>query len=268
LQLLSEIFVLLQRALPLTDEELHDPSGPWLLGLLKGHLKEISGLGLVPSEQPSPRRLLEDELKVAGNESLGKWVARSAWELQAHIPTIEAAVRPQRELATQRRRAMLAAPFRQPVGRLGDNPADVADELHGAFHASMIIAYAQGMALLSAASEHFSFRLDLPKVSRAWRGGTWLRTGLLDDITTALQITPALPGLLSDDDLSEQVMSCQEKLRRSVSRAHELDTDVPALLASLDYLDSNRAAWLPANLIQAPPASRCPSQELDHAAAR
>jgi 6-phosphogluconate dehydrogenase len=75
---------------------------------------------------------------------------------------------------------------------------------------------------------------------------------LLDDISTALQATPDLPGLLSDDDLSERVMASQENLRHAVWRAHELDTPVPALLASLDYLDSNRAAWLPANLIQVP----------------
>ena len=73
---------------------------------------------------------------------------------------------------------------------------------------------------------------------------------MLDDITTALETTPGLPGLLSDDDLSERVMACQENLRHAVWRAHELDTVVPALLASLDYLDSNRAAWLPVNLIQ------------------
>jgi 6-phosphogluconate dehydrogenase len=76
---------------------------------------------------------------------------------------------------------------------------------------------------------------------------------LLDDITAAFQATPGLPGLLCDADLSEGVMACQESLRHAVWRAHELDTLVPALLASLDYLDSERSAWLPVNLIAAPP---------------
>jgi 6-phosphogluconate dehydrogenase len=67
-----------------------------------------------------------------------------------------------------------------------------------------------------------------------------------------LQRTPNLPGLLSDDDLSEGVMARQENLRHAVWRAHELDASVPALQASLDYLDANREAWLPVNLIQVP----------------
>jgi 6-phosphogluconate dehydrogenase len=75
---------------------------------------------------------------------------------------------------------------------------------------------------------------------------------LLHDITTALQSAPDLPGLLSDDDLSERLMAHQENLRQAVWRAHELDTSAPALLASLEYLDSNNAARLPVNLIQAP----------------
>jgi 6-phosphogluconate dehydrogenase len=48
-------------------------------------------------------------------------------------------------------------------------------------------------------------------------------------------------------------MARQENLRHAVWRAHQLDTVVPALLASLDYLDASREAWLPVNLIQVPP---------------
>jgi len=48
-------------------------------------------------------------------------------------------------------------------------------------------------------------------------------------------------------------MARQENLRHAVWRAHELNAVVPALLASLDYLDASREAWLPVNLIQVPP---------------
>jgi 6-phosphogluconate dehydrogenase len=116
-----------------------------------------------------------------------------------------------------------------------------------------MITYAQGVSLLMAASQQWGFRFNIHEITRAWRGGTHLRTSLLDDITTALQATPDLPGLLSDDDLSEGLMARQENLRHAVWRAHELDAVVPALQASLDYLDASREAWLPANLIQVPP---------------
>jgi hypothetical protein len=57
-------------------------------------------------------------------------------------------------------------------------------------------------------------------------------------------------------------MAGQENLRHAVWRAHELDTSVPALLASLDYLDFNRRAWLPVNLVQAQPASQRRSPQM------
>jgi len=249
LQLLSETFDLVQRTLRLTDEELHDAAGAWHLGVLNGYLMEISGRDFQPVEKPAPRLLLQERLESARHDPQGKWVAQSAWELEVPVPTIEAAVGAQRVAVTERRQALLAAPFRQPVGRFGNDPESVLDELHGALDAAMMITYAQGMALLIAGSQHLGFQFNLHEISRAWRGCTHLRTSLLDDITTALQATPDLPSLLSDDDLSQVVMARQENLRHAVWRAHELDTPAPALLASLDYLDANREAWLPANLI-------------------
>ncbi len=255
LQLLSESFDLLQRSLLLTDEELHDPSGACHIGVLNGHLMDISGRLFDPVDKQAPPLLVENSLASARSAALGTWVAQTAREWGVLIPTIEAALETQHAAASQRRQALLAAPFRQPFGRLGDDPESVLDGLHGALRAAMMISYAQGFALLIAASKHLDFQFDLGEISRAWKGCTRLRTSLLDDISVAFQAMPDLPDLLADDDFSQNVMAFQENLRQAVWRAHELDTVVPAFLASLDYLDSDRAAWLPVNLIQAPPRS-------------
>jgi 6-phosphogluconate dehydrogenase len=45
-------------------------------------------------------------------------------------------------------------------------------------------------------------------------------------------------------------MAHQEFLRHAVWRANELHTVVPAMLAAVDYLDSLKDSWLPANLDQ------------------
>jgi 6-phosphogluconate dehydrogenase len=252
LQSLAETFELLQRALLLTNEELHEALGAWHIGFLKGYLMEIAGQAVEPPDDHTPRMVLEEKLKSAQNDCLGRWAAQSAGELEVIVPTIEAAAGPHCAAVTSRCKALLATPFRQPVGRFRDDPESVLEELHGAFQAAMIITYAQAMALLAAASDNFSFQFRLHEISRAWRGCTRLRNTLLDDITAAFQTTPNLRGLLSDDDLSERVMSCQESLRHAVWRANEFDIPVPALLGSLDYLDSNREAWLPVNMIQVP----------------
>ena len=77
-----------------------------------------------------------------------------------------------------------------------------------------------------------------------------IRAALLEEMASAIRATPHLPNLLDDDDLSGKVMEQQERLRHAVWRAGRLQTPVPALMASLDYLDSYRGAWLPVNLIQ------------------
>jgi 6-phosphogluconate dehydrogenase len=256
LQLLSECFDLLQRTLLLTDEELRDASGAFRIGVLNGYLMEVSGRVFEPVNRQRPRLLLEEKLAFAKSDLVGGWLTLSAGELGALIPTIEAAVETQYLAAVGQRQALVAAPFRHPVGRRGDDSESVLDELHGALHAAMMITYAQGMALMIAASQQHGFQFSLHEISRAWRGGATLRTTLLDDIAAALQATPDLPDLLCDEDLSEKVMASQECLRHAVWRAHQLNTVAPALLASLDYLDSNRRAWLPVNLIQ---VSRTPA---------
>jgi 6-phosphogluconate dehydrogenase len=65
-----------------------------------------------------------------------------------------------------------------------------------------------------------------------------------------MRATPNLRNVLGDEDLSERVMAHQEYLRHAVWRANESHTVVPAMLAAVDYLDSTREAWLPANLVQ------------------
>jgi len=239
----------------LTEQELHDASGALHLGVLNGHLMEICGRVVDPVDRFTPQLLLREQLASARSDALGRWVAQSSLDLETPVPTLEAAVAIERVAMTERRQALLAATSRHPVGRFGDDRESVLDELNGALQAAMIITYAQGLALLNAASNQLGFRFKLHEISRAWRGCSHLRVSLLDDITTALERTPDLPGLLSDDDLSDRVMACQENLRHAVWRAHEFDTVAPALLASLDYLDSNRAAWLPTNLMQIPRGS-------------
>jgi len=252
LQSLAETYELLERTLPVADMELDDSSGAWHIRVLNGYLMEIYGRGVEPAAQQEQRQLLEQKLESARNDALGRRAAESALELKVPAPTIEAATGTERVVESERRQALLATPFRQPVGSFGDDPVSVLEELLAAFEAGMMISYAQAIDLLAAASEHFGFQFQLHEITRAWRGCTRLRTALLDDITTALQTTPDLPGLLADDDLSEKVMARQENLRRAVWRVREVDTPIPALLASLDYLDSTRTAWMPANLIQVP----------------
>jgi 6-phosphogluconate dehydrogenase len=252
LELLSETFDLTRRASRLSNEEMRHAPGAWQAGAFEGYLMEIGGRVFEPAGDRTAGPLLARKLEAARQDPQGGWMARSALELEVSIPTIDAAVGTLAVGPQERQRALVATPSRQPAGRVRDDARSVLDELLGAMQAAMIITYAQGLALLAAASKHHGFQYKLDDLCRAWRGCAPLRAALLEDMAIALETTPELPDLLSDEDLSEKVMARQESLRRAVWRAHKLGTLAPALLVSLDYLDSNRRAWLPFNLIQVP----------------
>ena len=120
-----------------------------------------------------------------------------------------------------------------------------------ALFAGTIITYAQGLAVLKAASEKYGYGLDLSAVARIWRGGCIIRAAVLEDIRGAYHNQPGLPNLLLDPELGKKVMAHQEDLRLVVVAAVQLGLPAPGLMTALAYLDAFRSVWLPANLIQA-----------------
>jgi len=252
MQLLTETFVLLQHFLLLTDEELYDPQGSWHIGLLNGYLAEVAGSVAELEKQQTPWLPIKQGLEPCENNIVARWAIRSARELGVRIPTIEAAAGIGRVAEMEQQKSIWDLAFRRPLGPFVDDPESVLEGIYEAFQAAMIITYAQAAALLTAAPKIFGFQFQPHETLRAWKGCVRLRARLLEDIASAMQATPDLPGLLADDDLSERVMAGQEKLRHVVWRACELDLPVPSLMAALDYLDSSKTAWLPVNLIQVP----------------
>jgi 6-phosphogluconate dehydrogenase len=249
-QLLSEAFELMKATLLLTDQELDAVPGAWHKGVLNGPLMEISGCLANPRDGQTGRLQLADRLERARTDETARWIAESARELEVETPSIDAALGMQSSTTLERQRAMVSCPFRQPRGHFGDDPESVLDELHRALCAGMIITYAEGFAVLDAALLKHGFQFEPRDIVRVWRGCPTLSTTVLDDIAEAMRATPSLRNLLADDDLSDKVMAHQEYLRHAVWRANELNTVVPAMLAAVDYLDAQKDAWLPVNLIQ------------------
>ena len=132
----------------------------------------------------------------------------------------------------------------------GDRDALIQD-VRQALFAAKICSYAQGMALLQAASHEYDYRLDLAAIARIWRGGCIIRAGFLNDVSGAFERDPGLPNLLLDPYFTEAVESRQGALRQVVQTGVGLGIPCPGLSASLAYYDAYRTARLPANLTQA-----------------
>ncbi|MBC7257434.1 MAG: NADP-dependent phosphogluconate dehydrogenase, partial [Chloroflexi bacterium] len=112
-------------------------------------------------------------------------------------------------------------------------------------------SYAQGMALLKAASKEYDYGLKLGEIAKIWRGGCIIRARFLNDITAAYTRNPELTNLLLDPFFKEEILKRQGALRRVVQTAVGLGIPCLAFSASLAYFDAYRTARLPANLTQA-----------------
>ncbi|HWJ17424.1 MAG TPA: NADP-dependent phosphogluconate dehydrogenase [Geobacterales bacterium] len=251
MQLLAETYDLMKRGLGLSDDELREVYGTWNQGELNGYLLEITSRIFGKVDERTGKRLIDEILDVAKQKGTGMWTSQSAMELQVPIPTIDLAVAMRDLSVFEKQRETAGEIFHRPIPPFAGDRKAFLDKIGQALHAAMIVVYAQGMAVLAAASDTYKYHLDLETVARIWRGGCIIRAVLLDDIRMAYRNQPGLPNLLLAPELSIKVIAHEEDLRRVVCAAIELGLPAPCFMTALAYLDGYRSAWLPANLIQA-----------------
>jgi len=251
MQLLAETYDIMKRGLGLSDDELADVYTAWNQGELSGYLVEITSLIFRKADEATGDRLINVILDVAKQNGTGMWTSQSAMELQVPTPTIDLAVVMRDMSVLEKQRQAAQAIFQRPIPPFGGDRKTFLEQLGHAFYAAVTIAYAQGMAVLAAASEKYGYQLELETVARIWRGGCIIRAALLEDIRAAYRNQPGLPNLLLAPELAKRVAANEGDLRRVVSTAVELGLPAPGFLTAVSYFDAYRSAWLPCNLIQA-----------------
>jgi 6-phosphogluconate dehydrogenase len=251
MQLIAETYDLMKRGLGLSDGELHEFYAGWNQGELECYLLEITSHIFSKKDGKGGPRLIDEIRDVAGQLGTGMWTSQSAMELQVPVPTIDAAVAMRNLSVLEGERTTAGAVLQRPAPPFPGDRGIFLKQLSRALFAGAVITYAQGLALLAAASEKYAYSLDLSAVARIWRGGCIIRAAVLEDIRGAYNSQPRLPNLLLDPGMAGKLMAHQEDLRGVVSAAAHLGLPAPGLMASLGYLDGYRSSWLPANLIQA-----------------
>jgi len=251
MELIAEAYDLMKRGLGLTDDELSDVFEKWDGQTFHAYLLEITARIFRHVDEKTGKRLIDEILDEARQKGTGKWTSQAAMDLQVPVPVIDAAVamrdlsafKEEREAAS-RILAESSVEFKGPRHR-------ILEQLEGALYAATLIAYAQGMVLLQAASSAYEYNLNLSEVARIWRGGSIIRSALLEDIRTSLKSRPDVPNLLVEPQLYREAATRRDDLQAVVCTAASLGVPVPAMMAALAYFDGYRSAWLPANLIQA-----------------
>ena len=251
MQLISETYDIMKRGLKFNDDQLHEVYNTWNKNELNSYLMEITSNIFSKVDAKTNKRLIDEILDVARQKGTGMWTSQSAMELQVPTPTIDLAVA-MRDLSVFEKQLKNADRVLHRSEKKFDGDKNLfLTKLHNALFTAVIISYAQGMALLSAASDKYEYHLDLEAVAGIWKGGCIIRAALLEDIEAAFHANRNLPNLLLDPYLSKKVMENQEDLRFVVCQACELGIPVMGLMVSLGYIDAYRSSWLPANLIQA-----------------
>jgi 6-phosphogluconate dehydrogenase len=171
--------------------------------------------------------------------------------LGVSIPTIIAAVNSRIISSYKQERVAASKVLSGPTGKYQGDIKAFINMVRDALYCSKMCSYAQGMALLSAASKEFNYNLKLDELARIWKGGCIIRAGFLGKIQHAFISEPGLPNLLLAPEFKQTILDRQTAWREAIATAAKLGIPVPAFSASLDYFDSYRCATLPLNLTQA-----------------
>ncbi|QUY41843.1 NADP-dependent phosphogluconate dehydrogenase [Acaryochloris marina] len=252
MQLIAEAYDLLKNVLGLSHTELHEVFSEWnTTDELNSFLVEITAEIFTYVDPGTQQPLVELILDKAGQKGTGRWTVMSALELGVPIPTITAAVNARITSSFKDERVKAAEILTGPTATFSGDKQAFIGKVRDALYCSKICSYAQGMALMSAASKEFNFNLNLSEISRIWKGGCIIRASFLDKIKSAFADDPALANLLLAPEFRQTILDRQQAWREVMATAAQLGIPVPAFSASLDYFDSYRRDRLPQNLTQA-----------------
>jgi len=257
MQMIAECYDVLARGLQMDHGQCAATFREWNQGELASFLIELTGK-IADRKDSDPKTLeknpdayLLDAIRdAAGQKGTGKWTTIAALEAGVAIPTITAAVdarllssiKPEREAAFKASKKLIK---RKKKVKLS------AQEIATALYGAKIAAYAQGMKLIAAASEQRGYRTDIGSIPAIWRGGCIIRAVFLDRITAAFKKQPNLASLLVAEEFLPDIARTLPALRKVVAIASMAGFPVPALSASLSYIEGYTTARLPAYVIQA-----------------
>jgi len=248
MQVIAEAYAIM-RALGMSNPEMSAVFADWNSGRLESFLIEITA-EILAAESPDGGAVLDVILDSAGQKGTGRWTAMYGFELGQPISMIAEAViaRVVSALIDERQDAstILSGP-----DRTIDTDTIALGDIGDALYASKVVSYAQGFAMLAAASDEHDWDLDLGGIAAIWRAGCIIRAAFLDDITSVFADSPDIANLLLADTFAKAVQAAQPGWRATVGVGIANGIPLPAFSSALAFYDGYRSERLPANLIQA-----------------
>ncbi|MBS0565745.1 MAG: NADP-dependent phosphogluconate dehydrogenase, partial [Proteobacteria bacterium] len=238
MQMIAEVYGILRDGLGMAAPGIGRLFEGWNAGPLKSYLTEITAEVAAAIDPSGGGPMLDVIRDAAGQKGTGRWTVIEAQNLAAAIPAIEAAVMARNLSARLEERRAGEALFGPAPRRLSDGLIR-PEQLERALIAGKITCYAQGFAMIAAASQEFGWALDLPSIARVWREGCIIRSAMLNDMAAALaggggrnlMFAPFFAALLKETGPG---------LRHVVAEAARNGLAAPALASGLAYFDLMR----------------------------
>lgn len=255
MQLIAEAYLLMRDELKLSNEQMADHFAAWNKSELDSYLIEITEQILRKKDEKTPEKHTIDViLDASGQKGTGKWTAKAGLDSGIAVTLIGEAVFARCLSSIKEERVAAAAIL--PAGVVPDSrhSAEISarvEDLRRAVYASKVVSYAQGFALLRAASDENSWNIQFGSCALMWRGGCIIRSKFLGKIKEAFDKNPKLPNLVVDAFFLEQLASCVPGWRRTVAWCAERGVPAPALSSALAWYDGYRRANGSGNMIQA-----------------
>jgi 6-phosphogluconate dehydrogenase len=248
MQFIAEAYDLLRGA-GLEPARIAEVFREWNSGDLESFLIEITAEVLGHVDAATGRPFVDVVADSAEQKGTGRWTVQSALELGVPVNAIAEAVFARSASGHLRLREAARSALSGPQGGPVDDPKQLVEDVRAALWASKVVAYAQGLDQLRAASDAYRWGVDVAAVARIWRAGCIIRARLLERIRQAYADAD-LPTLLADPDVAEELGQAQDGWRRAVSLAARQGVPVPGFASVLAYYDTVRRDRLPAALVQ------------------
>ena len=238
MQLIGECVWIFKNALDMNSEEIAQVMTRWNSeeDVLRSYLIEITGESMKEKNKKDSGYLIDRTADITRMKGTGTWTVQSALELLVPIPTITAAVF-SREMSQDKdlrlKVSKILPGFREKYLKEKEQFIKIA---HDALYLAKLSSYAQGMALMQAASREYHWNLNLGEIVQGWRSGCIIRAQFLDEVTKAYQENPEMPNLLTASRFAQVVKESIGKLVSINEVANRVGVAAPAMGNSLNYI--------------------------------
>lgn len=238
MQLIGECVWVLRNVLGYDPERIanimrnwNDPSD-----ILSSYLIEITGEGMRESDKQSGSYLVDRTADITRMKGTGTWTVQSALELLVPIPTITSAVFSREMSQDKDLRLKISEKLRHCPLKYSGDPEEFVRIAHDALYIAKISSYAQGFALMAAASEKYGWELDMGRIAQGWREGCIIRAQFLSRITEEYEANPELPNLMAAPTFSGFINDNLIKLVKFIETAHKVGVPTLAMDCAYDYI--------------------------------